>query len=295
MATESREGVEPTTETDEDIDSSRDWYDRSSLKGDFLVMIADQTVEDYVRRHPEGQLCEFIDGVVYLHSDATNLPEPEADPNDPTKVWYDRSSLNGDYMVMIPDQTLEDYLRRAPENRICEFIDGVVYMPSPASLRHQFDVILLSFLLRGFTATRPVGRLLAAPACLRVSEGRLLEPDLFVVPPDHIGDTKTYFIDPPVLLVIEVLSKSTRSYDLNRKIELYRKADVAEIWFVDDRQETLIVYRRTDQGYEVERIESGFLRCQSLPGFWIDVAWLWADPEPNVITCLNAILDGPPA
>ena len=295
MATDTHEPAEPTSVEDHPIDPSKDWYDRSSLKGDFMVMIADQTEEDYFRGHPEGKICEYIDGVVYLHSDASNMPEPEDDPDDPTKVWYDRSSLDGDYMVMIPDQTLEDYLRRAPENKICEYIDGIVYMPSPASLRHQFDVILLSFLLRGFTTTWLVGRLLAAPACLRVSEGRLLEPDLFVVPADHIGDTKTHYVDPPVLLVIEVLSRSTRSLDLTRKIELYRQVEVAEIWFVDDREEALIVHRLTDRGYEVERVESGILRCRSIPGFWIDVAWLWADPEPNVIVCLEAILAGPPA
>ena len=61
--------------------------------------------------------------------------------------WYDRSSLVGDFMVMIAGQTEEDYLRRAPENRTCEFIDGIVYMPSPAEAWHQFDIQLLLVLL----------------------------------------------------------------------------------------------------------------------------------------------------
>ena len=116
---------------------------------------------------------------------------------DPTKDWYDRSSLKGDFMVMIPDQTVEDYLRRAPENQICEFIDGVVYMPSPASLWHQFDLMLLSFLLRGFTARHPVGHLLSAPASLRVGENRFLEPDLFVRPQNPGREFQGFFVDPP--------------------------------------------------------------------------------------------------
>jgi Uma2 family endonuclease len=294
MATDARELAEPT-EPDDDTDPTKDWYDRSSLKGDFMVMIADQTEEDYLRRCPEDKVCEFIDGVVYLHSHASNLPEPADDPDDPTQVWYDRSSLKGDFMVMIPDQTLEDYLRRAPENKICEYIDGIVYMPSPASLWHQFDVFFLSFLLSGFTARRQLGHLQGGPACLRVSEKRYLEPDLFVVPYNPAGEFQGFFVDPPILLVVEVLSKSTRSQDLKRKVELYRQVEVEEIWFVDDRNDVLIVYRRMDQGYEVERVDSGPFHCRALPGFWLDVSWLWARPQPDVLACLNAILAGPPA
>ena len=295
MATDTREHAGPTPDKDDPEASMKNWYDRTSLKGDFMVMIADQSKEDYFRRCPENRFCEFIDGVVYLHSHASNLPEPATDPDDPTKAWYDRSSLVGDFMVMIPDQTRDDYFKRAPENQICEFIDGVVYMPSPASLWHQFDVLLLSFLLRGFTAKRPIGHLLSAPACLRVSQDRFLEPDLFVVPHNPSGEFKGFFVDPPILLVVEVLSKSTRSHDLNRKVELFRQLEVEEIWFVDDRDEVLIVYRRTDQGYEVERVGSGLFSCRALPGFWIDVPWLWARPQPDVVACLDTILAGPPA
>ena len=295
MATDSRDNAGPSTDGDDPDGLMKDWYDRSSLKGDFMVMIADQTVEDYLRRCPEDKFCEFIDGVVYLHSHASNMPEPSTDPDDPTKAWYDRSSLKGDFMIMIADQTRDDYFERAPENQICEFIDGVVYMPSPASLWHQFDVLLLSFLLRGFTAKRPIGHLLSAPACLRVGEDRLLEPDLFVVPHDPAGEFKGFFVDPPILLGVEVLSKSTRSHDLKRKFELYRQLEVDEIWFVDDRDDVLIVYQRMDEGYEVKRVGSGPFQCRALPGFWIEVSWLWARPQPDVVACLDAILDGPPA
>lgn len=294
MATDAHELAEPT-EPDDESDPAKDWYDRSSLKGDFMVMIADQTEEDYFRGHPDGKFCEFIDGIVYLHSYASNMPEPEDDPDDPTKVWYDRSSLNGDYMVMIPDQSLEDYLRRAPENKICEYIDGIVYMPSPASLWHQFDVFLLAFLLDGFTSIRQVGHLQGGPASLRVGGNQLLEPDLFVLPYEPAASFLGHSVDPPVLLVVEVLSKLTRSTDMDRKAELYHQAEAGEVWYVDDRDEVLIVHRRTEDGYEVERIESGYYQSRALPGFWIDVSWLWARPRPAPLACLNAILAGPPA
>ena len=223
------------------------------------------------------------------------MPEPTDNPDDPTKVWYDRSSLKGEFMVMIPDQTREDNFLRALENQICEYLDGIVYMPSPASLQHQSDVLFLSFLLRGFIAKRPVGRLMSAPACLGIGEDRFVEPDLFVIPPDLARKLGGFFVDPPILLVIEVLFKSTRSHDLSRKVDLYRQLHVEEVWFVDDRERVLIVHRRTAEGYQIECLKVGNYLCRSLPGFWIDVEWLWTESEPDVVECLRAILAGPPA
>jgi Uma2 family endonuclease len=263
-----------------------------------MVMIADQTEEEYLRRCPENKFCEYIDGVVYLHSSASNLPDPSElpiDPEDPSKVWYDRSSLVGDFMVMIPDQTEEDYFRRCPEGQFCEYIDGVVYMPSPATLWHQFDTQLLAFLLEGFTAGRELVHVLTGPAVLRLREECNVEPDLFVIPFQTRRSFEGYICDPPVLLVVEVLSRSTRSHDLNEKATLYREAGAIEVWFIDDRDKGLIIHRRTEDGYEVLRIGSGSYVSTAIPGFWFEVSWLWARPRPNVMECLQAILAGPPA
>jgi Uma2 family endonuclease len=295
MATDFRELVKSTPDAD---DSRKDFYDRSSLKGDYMVMIPGQTKEEYLRRSPEKKSCEYIDGVVYLHPSASKSPdrfELPTDPEDPMRIWYDRSSLVGDFTVMIPDQTDEDYLRRAPEYKFCEYIDGIVCMPAPPNLWHQFGVLFLSFLLEGFTVHHRLGHALMGPASLRIAKRHYLEPDLFVVPYTPDADFQGFYVDPPALMVVEVLSRSSRSNDLNRKAELYHQAEVIEIWFVDDRDQVLIIHRRTEQGYDVERIKSGLCHSRALPGFWFEFSWLWERPRPNVVTCLQAILAGPPA
>ena len=68
-------------------------------------------------------------------------PGPARDVDD-APDWYDRSSLAGDFMVMIAGQTEEDWLRRAPDT-FCEFIDGIVYMPPRVLPEHQEDVNFL--------------------------------------------------------------------------------------------------------------------------------------------------------
>lgn len=219
----------------------------------------------------------------------------EGELTGPMADWYDRSSMVGDFMVMIADQTEEEYLRRAPENKVCEFIDGTVYMPSPVTLWHQFEVQFLAVLLEMFTARRRAGIVLTGPAAIKLRPDCFLEPDIFVLPPGGEAQFHGVYCDPPALLVVEVLSKSTRSHDLNLKRDLYREAGVLEVWFVDDRDKVLIVHRRGVDGDEVERIESGPYHSRVLPGFWFEVSWLWARPRPDLYECMQIILAGPPA
>jgi Uma2 family endonuclease len=210
------------------------------------------------------------------------------------RAWYDRSSLAGDFLVAIEGQTEADFLERAPENQFCELIDGVVYMPSPVATEHQSDTGFLQFLLQGWGAEHPIGRVLTGPAVLRLANGRLLEPDIFVLPADSESQVHPLYCDPPVLLVVEVLSPSNRAHDLVRKAAVYREAGVPEVWFVDGENQLVIVERKTADGYETVQQASGPLLCRSIPGFWIQVDWLWARPRPNVRVCLEAVLAGGP-
>lgn len=208
----------------------------------------------------------------------------------PAPWVYDRSSLTGDFMVMIAGQTAEDFELHAPEMQFCEYADGIIYMPSPVTDRHQFLVGFLFHLLNAYHHEGGCGRVLMGPAVLRLSESRKFEPDIFVRPPG--GDAAE---GPKAVLAIEILSPSTRSHDLGLKREAYRVADLPETWFLDDRDKVVIVERRTPGGYERDTLGEGVLRSAGVPGFWLDVSWLWDDPLPNPGRCPEAILAGPPA
>src|SRR4051794_22343892 len=74
---------------------------------------------------------------------------------------YDRSSMPDGLLVMIPGQSPEDFERSAPVNRFCEYIDGVVYMPSPVTDRHQDLTNFFIHLLDGFDCERGIGHVLS--------------------------------------------------------------------------------------------------------------------------------------
>lgn len=203
--------------------------------------------------------------------------------------WFDRSSIKADVMVTLEGVSERDWWKYAPEGRVCEYWDGVVYMPSPASIEHQEDVGFWHFLLRGYAGERNVGKVILGPGVLKIAPGRNPEPDVFVVP------LRPGPHDPPALLVVETLSPSTRRHDMGRKAAGFRDAKIPEIVFVDLDRRRLIVETRVDDLYETAIREGGIWHSTAIPGFWIDIAWLWSDPMPSGLRCLMRILDGPPA
>jgi Uma2 family endonuclease len=91
-------------------------------------------------------------------------------------------------------------------------------------------------------------------------------------------------------LVMEVLSPSNRDDDLQVKRPVYRQSGVGEIWFVDLDNEEVLIDRKRKRKYLEEVITQGWVESRIVPGFQIEVAWLWQEPLPNRARCLQEIL-----
>lgn len=224
-----------------------------------------------------------------------SIPPDQATPGEshqvpvPPESWFDRSSITADVMVMIEGVDEQEWWKLAPEGRVCEYLDGVVYMPSPASEEHQDDVGFWFFLLSGFVSERKTGKVLLGPGVLRLAPGRNPEPDIFVIPNGPAPHS------PPAELVVETLSQSTRTHDLGRKKDAFQEARIPEIVYVDLKRRRITFHRLVDDLYSTQFQETGIWRSEALPGFWIEVSWLWEEPLRNRFQCLQSILDGPPA
>jgi len=109
-----------------------------------------------------------------------------------------------------------------------ELLDGVLLMtPSPVT-RHQDIVARLLILLTGH-APRSV-KVMIAPYDVVLGVRTVLEPDVVVARRDDITDK---FLPGPPLLAVEVLSPSTRLFDLGRKLQLLEEAGCPSYWVVD--------------------------------------------------------------
>ena len=97
--------------------------------------------------------------------------------------------VSWEYVIRIPGWSLERYIEDAPEDLLCEFVRGEAIMYSPASAEHQ-DL---------------VG---------------------FLILPEEIPKARGVILNVRPVLIVEVMSLSTRSIDLGEKVKDYAEAFV---------------------------------------------------------------------
>jgi Uma2 family endonuclease len=179
------------------------------------------------------------------------------------------------------------------EDTKAELIDGVMIVHSPASPRHDDISGFLRSLMRCYTGAKGLGKVLGPDSLVHLRTCRKFAPDLYFIEQKRLPKRlpKKQFEGAPDLIV-EVLSPFNRADDLEDKRPAYREAGVKEIWLVDPEEGQLIVDRRHRRSYTTTTAAGGRVTSTVIPGFWIDAAWLWAEPLPTDLECLQTILGG---
>lgn len=203
-----------------------------------------------------------------------------------------KQPVSDPYVVRVGGWSLERYLREAPESAVWEFVRGEVVVHSPASAEHQDAVGFLYWLLRGYCEARSWGKVLMGPAAVEVLPGVVREPDVFVLPPEEVAKASGAPLRVKPALVVEVASPATRAMDLGEKAEEYRQAGVPEYWVVDLDGREVTAHTPGTGTWEVERWKAGKLTSRSVPGFWVEVGWLFRKPLPPADACLRDVLKG---
>lgn len=141
--------------------------------------------------------------------------------------------------------TYEEFLElvETSEQRF-ELIDGVVYNLASPSYEHQFAVQeIIGTFYNWFKHKKCIPLTSPFDVTLFKAEDNIcmVQPDILVIcDPDNM-DKKGKYKGVPTL-VVEVLSRSTRSKDLMKKLELYRQCGVKEYWMVDPKNKIVNVY-----------------------------------------------------
>ena len=102
-----------------------------------------------------------------------------------------------------------------------------------------------------------------------------------------LGKTR---LEGPADFVIEIASDSDPGLDAREKLPRYRQAGIDEIWLVNPFDQTVLAEVREPGGYASQRLATGRLTSRVVPGFWIEVAWLWQERLPSTLACLREIL-----
>lgn len=149
--------------------------------------------------------------------------------------------------------TYEEFLEltEASEQRF-ELIDGVVYNLASPSYKHQHIIAQLLFSFLNWFKGKPCTALTSPfDITLHKAENNIcvVQPDVIVICDRDNRDKKDRYKGVPAL-VVEVLSPSTRSKDMIKKLDLYKQCGVKEYWIVDPVNEQLTVYRLEENEIE---------------------------------------------
>jgi putative restriction endonuclease len=160
-----------------------------------------------------------------------------------------------------------------PQLKKAELIDGVVYMPSPASLDHSEPHFnLIGWLVFYKMATQGIEG--GDNGTLRLDMGNEPQPDAYLrILETHAGraqvDKDRYVTGTPEL--IAEVARSSVSIDLNAKLDAYRRNGVREyvVWRVEDGAIDWFVLRR-GRYRPLPRTPAGLFQSEVLPGLWLD-------------------------
>ena len=78
--------------------------------------------------------------------------------------------------------TPEEFEARVREDWRCDYIDGVLYMHSPASSRHEDLFGFLYSMMHGYVQERGLGKILGSRTLIHFASERRCEPDILYLP-----------------------------------------------------------------------------------------------------------------
>jgi Uma2 family endonuclease len=183
----------------------------------------------------------------------------------------------------------EEFLAWADEDTWAEWVNGEVVPISPVSSQHQDILGFLLALIPCFVEVHQLGEVLSL---FQVKAGADLPgrmPDLLFVAQENLSRLKTYYLDGPADLVVEIVTLESRGRDRGDKFYEYEQGGVREYWLIDPLRKQADFYQLGADGiYRLAPVGGdGIYRSQVLEGLWLKVDWLWQEPLPPLLDVLK--------
>ena len=137
--------------------------------------------------------------------------------------------------------TLEELHSLPDDGNKYELVRGDLFVTPPPSHAHELISARLAELLVPYVSRHGLGYVFHPRAVFRFG-GSEVEPDLMVVPP-AVAEAKNWNDSPTPILMIEIVSPSTRRRDYESKRALYSDSGIPEYWIVDPDTRSVRVVR----------------------------------------------------
>ncbi len=175
--------------------------------------------------------------------------------------------------------TADEYFALPPTEQRTQLIDGKIVV-TEAILRHQRITGEIYLQLANWLRANLGHGEAGMPVDVHLDDHNVFAPDVWWVPEAARPARDAKRIVGPPALAVEVRSPSTWRYDLGKKKSTYERLGLAELWLVDTKSDTVLVYRRSSPGatefdVELEFTAGDGLTTPLLPGFSVDLAGLF--------------------
>jgi Uma2 family endonuclease len=189
----------------------------------------------------------------------------------------------------------EEFQAFINEDTHAEWVNGEAIIFMAASPLHQRFVRFLLTLLGTFVSFSKLGEVFPAPFEMKISpdaNGR--EPDILFVAKENLDRVTKQKLEGPADLVIEIISDESVKRDRDDKFYEYQDAGILEYWIFDPRpgrqRADFYVLDTRGRYRPVPLNEDDVYHSTVIPGFWLDVNWLWQEELPDPIRTLAQII-----
>jgi Uma2 family endonuclease len=164
-----------------------------------------------------------------------------------------------------PPRTAMEVFKMLPEGTRCELIEGIIYMSPAPTTSHQGTLVALTSQFYNLLTKTKKGLVLVSPIDVYLdTKKNAFQPDLIFISNNNQSIIKEDGIYGTPDLVVEVLSKGTKSFDLGKKKNAYEKAGVKEYWVVDTQTKICMGFRLVNKKFvefkkEKNKINSALL------------------------------------
>lgn len=162
--------------------------------------------------------------------------------------------------------TYDDHASMPDDGQRYELVEGELRLTPAPSFGYQRRSGKLHLQLGNHVEQGRLGIVLYAPLDVILSPHNTLRPDLVYLDNSRLHLASQRGIEGPPTLVIEILSPSTREYDLTEKRELYARYGVPYYWVVDEDARCIDVHKLVGGTYRLLARASG-PEAVSLPPF----------------------------
>jgi Uma2 family endonuclease len=178
--------------------------------------------------------------------------------------------------------TYDDYVHFPHDGLRHELIDGEHFVTPTPIRKHQAICGNLFGMIWSHLREHPVGRVLAAPFDVILSDYDVVEPDLLFLTNERLSTiTTSPWVKGAPSLVVEIGSPATRKRDATIKRRLYERFGLDEYWIVDPELETIDAYRNRGDGFQrvaqLSLEEDDELTTPLLPGLVLPLSTIFED------------------